>query len=54
MQYSPKLRIVSLNTQYCDTLNFWLYLNNTDPAGQLAWLVNELTWAEKLDVKVRF
>lgn len=52
MQYSPKLRIVSLNTQYCDTLNFWLYLNNTDPAGQLAWLVNELTWAEMLDVKV--
>jgi len=31
-------RIISLNTQYCDPMNFWLWLNPTDPAGQLAWL----------------
>eukprot|EP00116_Pleurobrachia_bachei_P002993 sb/3463255/ len=52
VQHSESLRIVSLNTMYCDALNFWLYLDNTDPGGQLQWLVQELTWAEKARIKV--
>merc|ERR1712176_1586908 len=52
VQHSEKLRIISLNTQYCDNLNFWLYLNNTDPGNMLQWLVSELTWAELRGVKV--
>ncbi|XP_063678896.1 sphingomyelin phosphodiesterase-like [Bolinopsis microptera] len=52
VQYSERLRIISLNTQYCDNLNFWLYLNNRDPANMLAWLVAELSWAEGAGVKV--
>ena len=52
VQFSRKLRIISLNMQYCDNLNFWLYLNSTDPGGQLAWLVDELTWAEENGSKV--
>ena len=52
VQYSEKLRIISLNTQYCDRLNFWLYLNNTDPGNMLEWLVEELTSAEETGVNV--
>ena len=52
VQYSERLRIISLNTQYCDNLNFWLYLNNRDPADMLSWLVGQLSWAEVAGVKV--
>ncbi|KAL5256367.1 hypothetical protein ACHWQZ_G011559 [Mnemiopsis leidyi] len=52
VQYSERLRIISLNTQYCDRLNFWLYLNNTDPGNMLGWLVEELSGAEERGVNV--
>jgi sphingomyelin phosphodiesterase len=36
--YSIKLfsnmRLISLNTNYCAQLNFWLYVNSTDPLGK--------------------
>ena len=35
VNYTDQLRIISLNTQYCDHLNFWLYVNNTDPGNML-------------------
>lgn len=46
------LRIVSLNFNYCNNLNFWLYVNDTDPSGQLQWLVGQLADAESLDERV--
>lgn len=42
---APGLRVIALNTQYCDSSNFWLLLNNTDPGSQLAWLEETLTAA---------
>jgi len=41
------LRVIVLNTQTCDTLNFFLLKNPTDPQNILAWLREELYIAEK-------
>ncbi len=48
------LRIISLNTNLYYVENFWLYEKDmeTDPDGQLAWLVNELQAAENAGERV--
>jgi sphingomyelin phosphodiesterase len=46
------LRIISLNTIYAYTDNFWLLVNDTDPDGTLNWLVQQLTAAESANDKV--
>jgi sphingomyelin phosphodiesterase len=48
----PKLKLISLNTNYCPKENFWLFINSTDPLGQLQWLANTLQEAEDNDEKV--
>ncbi|KAL3206823.1 hypothetical protein MRX96_010605 [Rhipicephalus microplus] len=48
----PGLKILSVNTNYCSTLNWWLLINATDPAQQLAWLVDELQESEDKGEKV--
>ncbi|XP_049527023.1 sphingomyelin phosphodiesterase isoform X6 [Dermacentor silvarum] len=48
----PGLKIISLNTNYCDSLNVWLLINATDQAQQLSWLVNELHESETMGEKV--
>ncbi|VIO95403.1 Uncharacterized protein BM_BM1724 [Brugia malayi] len=45
-QLYPGLRLISLNSGYCETSNFWLRINETDPDGTLSWLVMELKQAE--------
>uniref|UniRef100_A0A1I7WBV5 Metallophos domain-containing protein n=1 Tax=Heterorhabditis bacteriophora TaxID=37862 RepID=A0A1I7WBV5_HETBA len=40
------LRLISLNTGFCETTNFFLYLNQSDPDGTMSWLVKELYKAE--------
>jgi len=47
----PKLRMVALNTMYCDSANFWLWYNGSD-AGQMAWFQDVLTTAETNQEKV--
>lgn len=44
---SPKLKLISLNTGYCETTNMFIYINQTDPDGSLTWLVQQLWEAEK-------
>lgn len=46
------LKVVSLNTNFCHTRNFWLYINSTDPGNQLQWLIHELQISELLHEKV--
>lgn len=41
------LRLISLNTGYSETTNFFIYLNQTDPDGTLSWLIDELYKAEQ-------
>ncbi|XP_055336532.1 sphingomyelin phosphodiesterase-like [Paramacrobiotus metropolitanus] len=48
----PGLRIISLNTNACNTMNWWLLLNMTDPDNELQWLINELQEAENAGDKV--
>ncbi|XP_019613437.1 PREDICTED: sphingomyelin phosphodiesterase-like [Branchiostoma belcheri] len=48
----PGLRLISINTNYCNTRNWWLLLNTTDPAGQLQWLAGQLQQAEDMGEKV--
>ncbi|KAH7728277.1 Protein ASM-1 [Aphelenchoides avenae] len=45
---TEKLKLISLNTGYCETTNFFLYINQTDPDDSLTWLTNELYTAEQL------
>lgn len=52
MDVRQGLRLISLNTNYCNKGNFWLLINNTDPADQLLWLRDELQDAEDKKVKV--
>lgn len=46
------LRVISINTNYNDDNNFWVYLNQTDPDGVMAWLIGELQDAENKGEKV--
>ncbi|KXJ15601.1 Sphingomyelin phosphodiesterase [Exaiptasia diaphana] len=49
---SKGLRIISLNMNYCNNMNWWLLLNDVDPAHQLQWLVDTLQEAEDNGEKV--
>ncbi|KJH49735.1 Ser/Thr phosphatase family protein [Dictyocaulus viviparus] len=40
------LRLISLNSGFCETTNFFLYLNQSDPDGTMSWFVLELLKAE--------
>ena len=40
------MTILSVNSNFCNNYNLWLLPWPEDPAGQLAWLVQELTSAE--------
>ncbi|KAF5308345.1 hypothetical protein FQR65_LT18218 [Abscondita terminalis] len=42
----PGLRVISLNTNYCHIYSWWLYVNSTDPAKELEWLVDQLQQAD--------
>ncbi|XP_055299063.1 sphingomyelin phosphodiesterase-like [Sitodiplosis mosellana] len=48
----PGLRIISLNMNACNDLNFWLIENSKDPSTQLKWLIHELQLAEFSNEKV--
>ncbi|KAK7091157.1 sphingomyelin phosphodiesterase-like [Littorina saxatilis] len=48
----PGLRVVSVNTNACNNMNWWLFFNETDPDGQLAWLIKTLQKAENNKEKV--
>lgn len=48
----PGLKIVSLNMNYCNSLNWWLLLNDTDPEHELSWLVAQLQDSEIKGEKV--
>ena len=45
-------RIISLNMNYGNVGNWWLWINSTDPAGQLQWLADTLHKAEENHEKV--
>lgn len=49
----PGFRIVSINTNYCYTLNWWTLYKSDDPASGLQWLNKILEKAEKAGEKVR-
>ncbi|XP_046447290.1 sphingomyelin phosphodiesterase-like [Daphnia pulex] len=48
----PGLRIVSLNTNYCYTFNWWTLSSAKDPASLLSWLTKTLEAAETAKEKV--
>ncbi|GMT05128.1 hypothetical protein PENTCL1PPCAC_27302, partial [Pristionchus entomophagus] len=48
----PGLRLISLNNGYGDGMNFFLYVNQTDPDGTMSWFQNQLLDAEKAGDKV--
>lgn len=44
---NSKGKVISLNTQACNDLNWWLLDNRQDPGQQIEWLENELSQLEK-------
>ncbi|KAE8749617.1 hypothetical protein FOCC_FOCC003605 [Frankliniella occidentalis] len=50
--FKPGLRVVSINTNFCNDKNWWLLLNSDDPDQELHWLVEELHRAEVAGEKV--
>ncbi|GAB6027684.1 hypothetical protein CHUAL_001924 [Chamberlinius hualienensis] len=48
----PGFRIISLNMNFCNNLNWWLLLDSKDPMGELQWLIGELQKAEDNKEKV--
>ncbi|GAA5814946.1 hypothetical protein MFLAVUS_008449 [Mucor flavus] len=50
----PGLKLISINTNFCYNLNWWLYQNpiQKDPNGVLAWLISHLQKAEDAKQKV--
>ncbi|KAF8926322.1 hypothetical protein BGZ47_002807 [Haplosporangium gracile] len=51
---APGLRIVSLNTNFCFTMNFYLYghTDEYDPHGEVQWLIQQLQAAEDTGKRV--
>ncbi|KAG0380984.1 hypothetical protein BGX24_001693 [Mortierella sp. AD032] len=51
---SPGFRIISLNTNFCYTMNFYLYaaIKDYDPNGEIAWLITQLQAAEDAGERV--
>ncbi|KAI0978368.1 hypothetical protein GJ496_008954 [Pomphorhynchus laevis] len=49
---APKLRLVSLNTNYGRFENWWLQVDQIDPEGQLQWLIDILKYSEANGDKV--
>lgn len=47
MSFNPKGKVISMNMQACNNMNWWLFKNRQDPGGQIEWLENELTAIEK-------
>jgi len=45
-------RIISLNMNFGYSLNWWLFINATDPAGMMQWFISELQSAEDKGEKV--
>lgn len=48
----PGLKIISLNMNYCNNMNWWLLLDPRDPTDQLTFLINELLESEMKGEKV--
>ncbi|KAF9116534.1 hypothetical protein BGX27_001828 [Mortierella sp. AM989] len=51
---APGLRIISLNTNFCYRINFYLYANTKDhdPNGEIQWLIKQLQAAEDAGERV--
>jgi len=51
MQQIPNTKhyIMAFNTMYCDINNFWMVLNDTDPADQIAWMTQSLEAVSKIN-----
>jgi len=52
MSPEPGLRVITLNTNFCYTLNFWIMYEPADPEGQLQWFSNQMHLAEQAGEKV--
>ncbi|KAF9317855.1 hypothetical protein BG003_000251 [Podila horticola] len=50
----PGFRIISLNTNFCYTMNFYLYghTKDYDPNGEIKWLIDQLQAAEDTGERV--
>merc|ERR1719285_46947 len=48
----PGLRIIGINNNFCVGMNFLMMMDFSDPADQLAWMVQELLKAEEVGEKV--
>jgi sphingomyelin phosphodiesterase len=50
--HAPGFRIVTLNTNFCYTNNFWILYESIDPEGHLDWFSKTMYAAERAGEKV--
>jgi len=50
--HKPGCRIVTINTNFCYTNNFWIIYNAVDPEGHLQWFSDTMHAAEQAGEKV--
>ncbi|KAK6618146.1 hypothetical protein RUM44_002597 [Polyplax serrata] len=48
----PNFRIVSMNMNFCYSMNWWLVIDSVDPLNHLQWLIDVLQEAEDKNEKV--
>ena len=48
----PGLRLISVNTNFCNNFNFFLLLGFDDPSGHLHWIYSTLKSAEEKGERV--
>ncbi|KAF2354919.1 Calcineurin-like phosphoesterase domain ApaH type [Trinorchestia longiramus] len=48
----PGLRVLSVNGNYCNSMNWWLMIAHKDPTEQLAWMDSQLAEADAAGEKV--
>ncbi|KAA0186014.1 hypothetical protein HAZT_HAZT006898 [Hyalella azteca] len=48
----PGLRVLSINSNYCNSMNWWLMIAHKDPTEQLVWMDRQLAEAEAAGEKV--
>lgn len=45
---TPKVKLIALNNNVCQRMNFWNVYDPVDPDGQLKWFIEQLQEAEKV------
>uniref|UniRef100_A0A7S3IP58 Calcineurin-like phosphoesterase domain-containing protein n=1 Tax=Strombidium inclinatum TaxID=197538 RepID=A0A7S3IP58_9SPIT len=47
LPFNSKGKVIAVNMQACNNMNWWLFANRNDPGGEIAWLEAQLSQIEQ-------